>query len=96
MLRPAVLVSLLIVSACDSEDDIARTLVPCSEQWNHYVEARLYTGDSEGHGPDIGSSEWRSVVEFKLGVRGNAEVPARELDAWCTYIDAKISDVIEP
>lgn len=95
MIRPAVLISLFFASACDSEDNAVRSQVPCSEQWNRQVEAKLPTGDSQGHGPDIGSSEWRSVVEFKLGVRGNAEVPSRETEAWCAYIDEKISGLIE-
>jgi hypothetical protein len=27
------------------------------------------------------------VVEFKLGVRGNSNVPARSSAAWCEFID---------
>ncbi len=29
-------------------------------------------------------------MEFKLGIRGNPDVPQRETDQWCTYIDEKI------
>ena len=43
-----------------------------------------------GHGPDIGSGEWKSVVEFKLGIRGNPDVPDRDSQEWCSYIDALI------
>lgn len=45
------------------------------------------TGDGQGHGPDLGSDEWKSVVEFKLGIRGDPQVPGRDSQAWCTYID---------
>ena len=40
-----------------------------------------------GHGPDIGSEEWKSVIEFKLGVRGNPNVPDRNSREWCRFID---------
>ena len=40
-----------------------------------------------GHGPDIGSEEWKSVIEFKLGIRGNPDVPDRNSSQWCDYID---------
>ena len=43
---------------------------PCSPAWYQAVEARALPGDGRGHGPDLGSAEWQSVVEFKLGVRG--------------------------
>lgn len=59
----------------------------CSDAWNRAIEARVPTGDSQGHGPDPGSDEWRSVVEFKLGVRGKPGVPPRDGEAWCAYVD---------
>ncbi len=62
------------------------SLAPCSEDWNRQVDERVVTGDGAGHGPDFGSDEWKSVVEFKLGIRGNADVPARESDDWCEHI----------
>lgn len=60
---------------------------PCSRQWQLAVDRKLQTGDADGHGPDVGSMEWRSVVEFKLGVRGNPDVPSRATVEWCRYID---------
>jgi hypothetical protein len=62
----------------------------CSEPWLRDIEAQLQTGDSEGHGPDLGSLEWRSVVEFKLDIRGDPAIPARESDEWCEFIDETI------
>jgi uncharacterized protein (TIGR02246 family) len=64
---------------------------PCSQPWLQMVEQKLSTGDGQGHGPDLGSSEWRSVVEFKLGIRGNPDVPDRATEEWCAYIDQAIS-----
>lgn len=81
----------LITVAC-SEPSISEP-APCSAPWQQRVEERLQTGDAEGHGPDLGSEEWRSVVEFKLGIRGNAAVPARDSQQWCQYIDAQLRNV---
>lgn len=61
---------------------------PCSEEWFRYVESQLGTGDGAGHGPDVGSAEWKSVVEFKLGIRDDPQVPNVASDTWCDYIDA--------
>jgi uncharacterized protein len=64
---------------------------PCSDAWYRAIEAKVPTGDGQGHGPDWGSEEWKSVVEFKLGIRGKPGVPARDSAAWCTYIDHIVS-----
>lgn len=64
----------------------------CSDAWARYVENIISTGDGKGHGPDIGSDEWKSVVEFKLDIRGNVQTPARESIAWCRYIDQYVKD----
>jgi hypothetical protein len=63
---------------------------PCSPAWNEWVEARLPSGDGMGHGPDIGSLEWQSVIEFKLGLRGDPDVPPRGSQRWCAYIDQRL------
>lgn len=60
---------------------------PCSEAWYRTIEAKVPTGDGQQHGPDVGSDEWKSVVEFKLGIRGDPRVPSRDSEAWCIYID---------
>jgi len=81
---------ILMASGCGDGQTPYSELQPCTAQWQEYVEAQLQSGDSEGHGPDIGSLEWRSVVEFKLGIRGDPTIPSRETDEWCTYIDEQI------
>jgi len=58
----------------------------CSSEWQQFVERTVTSGDGMGHGPDIGSEEWKSVIEFKLGVRGQTGVPDRESPEWCAYV----------
>lgn len=59
----------------------------CSNAWFTQIDQQLMTGDGQGHGPDLGSSEWRSVVEFRLGIRGDAGIPPRNSAQWCDYIN---------
>ena len=59
----------------------------CSDARLGAIEQQVMSGDGEGHGPDIGSDEWQSVIEFKLGVRGMDGVPARDSSAWCDYVE---------
>ena len=59
----------------------------CHQTWYQDVENELNTQDGQGHGPDLGSTEWRSVVEFKLNIRDDNELPSVESDDWCQYID---------
>lgn len=79
--------SCIIVASCATKLNTDTDPQPCSEQWVLSVEESVPTGDSEGHGPDPGSDEWRSVVEFKLGVRGNPATPPHDTPQWCAYID---------
>ena len=84
--------ALIVVAPCvlaGTNGEMTReTQVPCSEAWYRYMEEKVPTGDGQGHGPDIGSEEWKSVIEFRLGIRGNPELPARGTEAWCRAIDA--------
>jgi hypothetical protein len=59
----------------------------CDLTWFKKVEMQILTGDDNGHGPDLSSLEWRSVVEFKLAVRGDESLPEINSDLWCHYID---------
>ncbi|MDH3977086.1 MAG: hypothetical protein OEU86_01120 [Gammaproteobacteria bacterium] len=76
---------------CAEKGTEAQQLMPCTKPWNSYVETAVNTGDGQGHGPDPGSDEWRSVIEFKLGIRGNPDIPPRDSAAWCDYIDEQIN-----
>ncbi|MDX2220701.1 MAG: MliC family protein [Burkholderiales bacterium] len=44
------------------------------------------TADAKQHGPDVGSDEWKSTIEFRLGIRGKPGIPARGTDAWCAHV----------
>ena len=81
----------VIVTTCAAADHAANasqdTAVHCSETWYRFIEEKLPTGDGQGHGPDLGSDEWKSVVEFKLGIRGMPGIPKRDSEAWCRHID---------
>ncbi|WP_210397846.1 hypothetical protein [Motiliproteus sediminis] len=63
---------------------------PCSPAWNQALEERVGSSDGRGHGPDVGSVEWRGVVEFKLGLRGLPGRPPLASDVWCEDIDRRV------
>ncbi|WP_144209690.1 hypothetical protein [Shewanella donghaensis] len=64
--------------------------VTCNEAWFKQVEQQLVSADGQGHGPDLGSDEWKSVIEFKLGVRGDNDVPDRNSEAWCAFVQQQL------
>ena len=57
----------------------------CSDAWIQAVEKQLSVGDGQGHGPDLGSDEWRMVIERRLGP-DPANLPDRSSDAWCDAV----------
>jgi len=79
---------LALLSACAGSTD----LKPCSPEWFQFVDKALVSGDGQGHGPDLGSEEWRSVIEFKLGIRGQADLPSRDSEDWCQLIDRLVKE----
>jgi hypothetical protein len=81
---------LCVLSACLNQAPETAIPTPCTEAWYQSVESAIPSGDGMGHGPDIGSEEWKSVIEFKLGMRGNPDIPDRHSLAWCAYIDGFI------
>ena len=80
---------LISTTGCMTSGDDGVRQGPCSSDWYALVEKRIPTGDGHGHGPDQGSTEWRSVVEFKLGIRGDTAIPPVDSDQWCEYIDSR-------
>jgi hypothetical protein len=79
--------SLWVLSACGRQSVQTEKPMLCTESWYESLESTVHSGDGMGHGPDIGSDEWRSVIEFKLGIRGKSDVPDRNTPEWCQYID---------
>lgn len=64
----------------------------CSNEWLHYVEGQISSRDNQGHGPDVGSLEWQSVVEFKLGLGNDSALPSKSTLQWCEYIQLKLDE----
>jgi hypothetical protein len=82
----------VLLSACvdRAPSKLQAAEISCTQQWFKTIEAAVPTGDGRGHGPDLGSEEWQSVVEFKLGIRDKAETPERNTSAWCRYVDTLV------
>jgi hypothetical protein len=78
----------LVFSPDGSITPLPRPPVPpaCSRQLYQDIEAAIQSGDGMGHGPDIGSDEWQSVIEFRLGVRDDPDVPERGTNSWCGHV----------
>lgn len=74
-----------------SEESSSKALF-CSAEWFHYVEGQLHSLDQEGHGPDLGSTEWQSVVEFKLDLVKQSDIPKKSTPQWCEYIQIQLNE----
>jgi len=59
----------------------------CTMDWYRIVDKRIQSNDAMGHGPDLGSGEWRRAVEFKLNIASTTVRPPIDSDEWCSYID---------
>ena len=70
-----------------SKNSLSEARIICSDSWARFIEEIVTTSDALGHGPDVGSDEWKSVVEFKLGIRDKPDVPKRDSENWCRYIE---------
>lgn len=76
---------LLLLSAC-SEQHAKHELASCSYDIQEHIEQLVSSGDGQGHGPDIGSNEWHGVIEFRLGLNEQIQVPDWHSQAWCDFI----------
>ncbi len=85
------LFSLVVVAVCvqasEGQKPNSAPWLLCSDFWYRTIEEQVPTSDLHNHGPDAGSEEWKAVIEFKLGVRGEPDVPSRDSESWCWYID---------
>lgn len=88
------LISGLMLAGCNTATTGTPHPEPCSSEWYPWVESVISSGDGRGHGPDTGSAEWQSVIEFKLGIRDQADIPPRSSKAWCDFIDQRITDTL--
>lgn len=80
------ILSMQVVACSSTLDRESGSEKPCSKESIELIERKVPTGDSQGHGPDFGSSEWYSVVEWRLGIEGDASVPSKGTQQWCDYV----------
>ena len=80
-----------LAAGCSVVEPESNGFEGCTDDWFAYVEERVSTGDGQGHGPDPGSMEWRSTVEFRLGLRDDETVPPLGTNDWCRFIDDRIN-----
>jgi len=82
---------IVFTAVCTQASDDQRLdveeIILCSDSWYQFIEDAVVSNDNQGHGPDIGSDEWKSVIEFKLGIRDEPNLPDRDSDAWCRHIN---------
>ena len=94
--KALVLAPCVLIGACSDAEQQSQASEPsltnnvCTEAWFEKVDKQVVTGDGQGHGPDLGSMEWHSVVEFKLGIRGDESLPDADSELWCRYIDQHV------
>ncbi|MCL2457915.1 MAG: MliC family protein [Desulfobulbus sp.] len=67
----------------------------CTPAWYRSIENRAPTGDGQGHGPDLGSAEWRSVVAHRIGLRDQADGPRQDSEDWCRRVDQIVREAEE-
>jgi hypothetical protein len=91
---PNILVGLAITIffGCAGDTNNPPATQDCSDEWLAMMEKQLSITDRQGHGPDIGSLEWRSAIEFKLGIRDDPQTPPPESPQWCNYISQQVID----
>lgn len=77
--------SALLLSGCNNANEQDAN-TRCSDNTFALIEEKVGSSDGAGHGPDIGSGEWQSTIEFRLGIRGDKKIPAHQDPSWCTYI----------
>ena len=87
---PLTTIICIAVAACSSTSSdpilILEQTATCSDQVLLHIDGMVVTQDGQGHGPDQGSEEWHSAVEFKLNVTSKPDLPARNSNEWCAYI----------
>lgn len=76
-----------LMLACQNQVSQGEYSDLCTQSWYQSVEKVVASGDGMGHGPDVGSEEWKSVIEFRLGIRGDADLPDRNSMEWCVYVN---------
>lgn len=85
-----ILLAILICASCINKPTQQTPL--CSKQTLQNIEQVLSSGDLQGHGPDIGSAEWMSAIEFKLGIKTGYKFTSHVPQGWCDVIIKAMDD----
>lgn len=94
------LCSFFAVSCTDPEPPAAPDLPAAADTapadwdaWARWVDARHPVGDSQGHGPDVGSDEWASALDHQLGISdADGHGPDLKSDEWRSAVESKLAD----
>ncbi len=82
---------LTLTVGCESKTNEKPTInKPCASATIDLIERKLTTGDSMGHGPDVGSDEWFYTVERRLGIEGGSSTPKKGTEQWCEYVISRL------
>ncbi|MFC3093435.1 hypothetical protein DRW07_04325 [Alteromonas sediminis] len=88
-------VLVLAVTGCNlplnSKEAEKAGLSACDLRSFRSIEHAIQSGDGHGHGPNIGSDEWKSTIEFKLGVTPQEKELALHTANWCEFIESRIA-----
>lgn len=90
-----ILLGFSLTAACgqspsSSQSQSEQSVTPCSAERYAAIDAVIQSGDGMGHGPDIGSGEWKSVVVYKLGLQDNKALPNADAAEWCDFISQQL------
>ena len=89
--RTTFLIFLSLLWGCvTQEPEDQNSVVTCSQTWYDEIEEIISIGDGQGHGPDLGSQEWRHAVEYRLGIAENKQKPPVTSEKWCGYVQSQI------
>lgn len=86
MKKQLAFVALLMLVGCQQDAINSTPVIDCSIEGLKKIDQVVVTGDGQGHGPDIGSAEWYSVIEHRLKIKNDPVVPEMQTTEWCEYI----------
>ncbi|MEK6424331.1 MAG: hypothetical protein V4801_32505 [Burkholderia gladioli] len=89
ILSGIILFALLACLAATTNVARAPTATPCSPEWFAYLDSRYFDiSDGDGHGPDVGSSEWLNAFEARARLPATSALPTPQR---CEAIQSRIA-----
>lgn len=96
MLKTYVFISLLWMITLSLFFSKPPTMSECTTDDYQRIDHFIHSSDSQGHGPDIGSNEWKQVVEFKLDLRKRKSAPNIQSPSWCSFVLQHLATLAKP